>query len=154
MWVHGVIIVSANNPTNGATSYIVSPSSSLCTNPNSTRSNLPSTQITNLSSSSDHNNSHKFNCPNNLDVALQAFIQRFILSDSANVGQIPQGITWKTETVWKSDTSQMVAPTSSTASSMTVVHTLDHRIFSGRIMKHQKENEVLYIKAQIATLKC
>ena len=152
MWVHGVIIVSANNPTNGATSYIVSPSSSLCINPNSTRSNLPSTQITNLSSSSDHNNSHKFNCPNNLDVALQAFIQRFIPSDSANVGQILQGITRKTET-GNLILPQMVAPTSSTASSMTVVHTLDHRIFSGRIMKHQKENEVLYIKAQIATLK-
>ena len=150
-------MVGANIPTNGATSsiHISSPSSSLCTNPNS-RSNLPSTQATNLSSSSDRNNSRKSNCPNNLDVALQAFIQRFVPSDSANVGQILQGITRNAESVWKSNTSQTVphtAPTSSTASSMTVVHKLDQftEILVKENMKLREENEVL--KAQIATLK-
>ena len=79
------IMIGANVTTNnGATSSIASPSSSVSTTPN-IRSNLhvPSTQMTNTSST--HNNSPKSNCPNNLDVALQAFIQRFVPSDNTTI---------------------------------------------------------------------
>ena len=99
------IMIGANVTTNNdATSSIASPSSLVSTTPN-IRSNLhvPSTQMTNTSST--HNNSPKSNCPNNLDVALQAFIQRFVPSDNTTIGQILQGISRNAESVQISNTS-------------------------------------------------
>ena len=148
-------MIGANVTTNnGATSSIASPSSSVSTTPN-IRSNLhvPSTQMTNTSST--HNNSPKSNCPNNLDVALQAFIQRFVPSDNTTIGQILQGISRNAESVQISNTSQTTPHTisgPSAVSSMTVVHKLDQ--FTEKLvnenMKLREENEVL--KAQIAAL--
>ena len=93
---------------------------------------------------------------NNLDVALQAFIQRFVPSHNGTIGQILQGITRNAESVWMSNTTQTSTPHTTSGpcavSSMTVVHKLDQ--FTEKLVKEnmelREENEVL--KAQIATL--
>ena len=125
-------MVGANITTNGGTGSTGSPSSSVSTIPN--RSNLPSTQRTNTSRT--HRNSLKPNSPNNLDVALQTFIQRFVPSDNATVGQILRGVSRNAESVWVSNNPQTTPHTSSgpsAASSMTIVHKLD--LFTDKLVK-------------------
>lgn len=95
--------------------------------------------------------------PNNLDVALQAFIGKFVPSDNARttVGQIIRGISHNAESLCKAHPKQpqmtLYHPTNA-ISSMTVVHKLDD--FTEKLVKEnmelKEENEVL--KAQIATL--
>ena len=105
--------------------------------------------------SSPQTNTPKPNCPDNLDVAIQAFIQRFVSSDNASIGQILQGIAHIAESVLVSNSSQTTSRTTSrpsATSSMTIVHKLDE--FTDKLvaenLKLREENEVL--KAQIATL--
>ena len=131
-----------------------SSSSSVSTTRSTSGPNVASPQMTNTSS-----NNPNPNCPKNLDVALQAFIQRFVPSDNASIGQILQGIAHGAESVWASNySSQTTSPhtTSHTSvvssSSMTVVHKLDGLTdkLVEENMKLREENEVL--KAQLATL--
>lgn len=114
----------------------------------------PSTQATNSETQTKAITSKP---PSNLDVALQAFIGKFIPSASTNasVEQIIRGISHNAESFCKPQTKQpRMTPHRPTCamSSITVVHKIDD--FTEKLVSEnvelKEENEVL--KAQIAAL--
>ena len=82
---HVLSIIGANVTLDGATSSSASSSCSVSATTNKKSNTLA--QMTDASNT--HSNSAK---SNNLDVALQAFIQRFVPSNNGTIGQILQGI--------------------------------------------------------------